>query len=146
MCAWGEELGGGARQRLLWHSWVNGPAPPAAQRVLSLQACLVCQPPTPASLFSPPPPLQVVEFPDASGPLEFSYDEEWLAVLKATHPLMNLQRRPWPMPAQTPPPSQEQLEDVRRRLEERQGGWVGGLGAGQGAGGRAGGLARPGKA
>jgi hypothetical protein len=65
----------------------------------------------------------VLEFPNASGPLEFSYDEEWLAILKATHSLMNLQRRPWPMPALAAPPTQEQLENVRQRLQQR-GGWL----------------------
>ena len=77
-----------------------------------------------------PSQSQVVEFPEADGPLEFSYDEDWLAVLKATHSLMNLQRRPWPVPAAAPPPSAEQLEDVRRRLAARgarAGGWAGRL-------------------
>lgn len=73
----------------------------------------------------PSPCCQVVEFPDASGPLEFSYDEEWLAILKATHSLMNLQRRPWPMPAAAPAPSEAEVEDVRRRLQQR-GGYLGG--------------------
>lgn len=73
----------------------------------------------------PSPCCQVVEFPDASGPLEFSYDEEWLAILKATHSLMNLQRRPWPMPAVAPAPSEAEVEAVQRRLQQR-GGYLGG--------------------
>lgn len=42
--------------------------------------------------------LQVVEFPDVEGPLEFQYDEEWLGVLQATHYLMSLNRQQAPLP------------------------------------------------
>ena len=42
--------------------------------------------------------VQVVEFPDVEGPLEFQYDEEWLSVLQATHHLMSLNRRQSPLP------------------------------------------------
>ena len=42
--------------------------------------------------------LQVVEFPDVEGPLEFQYDEEWLGVLQTTHHLMSLNRRQAPLP------------------------------------------------
>lgn len=31
--------------------------------------------------------VQVLHFPDADGPKEFSYDEEWLAILRSTHAL-----------------------------------------------------------
>ena len=42
--------------------------------------------------------VQVVEFPDVEGPLEFSYDEEWLSILQATHNLMSLRRQQSPLP------------------------------------------------
>ena len=46
--------------------------------------------------------LQVVDFPEAEGPLEFSYDEEWLAVLRATHSLTSVHPRPPPPPPMPP--------------------------------------------
>lgn len=42
--------------------------------------------------------MQVVEFPDVEGALEFQYDEEWLGVLQATHHLMSLNRQQAPLP------------------------------------------------
>jgi lariat debranching enzyme len=65
--------------------------------------------------------LQVIDFPDAKGPLEFSYDEEWLAVLRSTHGLLSLQRRAAPLPRGGPPPpvGEAELAEVRRRLAER---------------------------
>ena len=42
--------------------------------------------------------LQLVDFPGASGPRELHYDAEWLAVLRTTHQLMSLQRRPVTLP------------------------------------------------
>ena len=48
--------------------------------------------------------LQVVEFPDVEGPLEFQYDEEWLGVLQTTHHLMSLNRRQAPLPGKHPTP------------------------------------------
>ena len=64
----------------------------------------------------------MIEFPDAEGPLEFSYDEEWLAVLRSTHGLLSLQRRAAPLPrGPPPPPAPQELAEVRRRLEERGG-------------------------
>lgn len=42
--------------------------------------------------------MQVVEFPDAKGSLEFQYDEEWLGVLQATHHLLSLNRQQVPLP------------------------------------------------
>ncbi len=56
---------------------------------------------------------QVIDFPDAEGPLEFEYDPEWLAVLRATHGLMSLQRRAAPLPRHAPPPSEAEIEEVR---------------------------------
>ena len=46
--------------------------------------------------------MQVVEFPDVEGPLEFQYDEEWLGVLQATHHLMSLNRQQVPLPGKPP--------------------------------------------
>lgn len=45
--------------------------------------------------------LQVVDLPDAEGPKVFSYDEEWLAILRTTHSLLSLKRKPAPLPGQT---------------------------------------------
>ena len=42
--------------------------------------------------------MQVVEFPDVEGALEFQYDEEWLGVLQATHHLISLNRQQAPLP------------------------------------------------
>ena len=42
--------------------------------------------------------LQLVDFPEASGPRELHYDAEWLAILRTTHHLMSLQRRPVTLP------------------------------------------------
>eukprot|EP00877_Chromochloris_zofingiensis_P005941 jgi/Chrzof1/15/Cz01g00160.t1 len=36
--------------------------------------------------------LQIIEL-DVKGPLEFQYDEEWLAVLRSTHSVMSLERK-----------------------------------------------------
>lgn len=47
--------------------------------------------------------LQILQLPDAEGPKEFSYDQEWLAVLRSTHSLMSLQRRPVSLPGQLLP-------------------------------------------
>lgn len=59
-----------------------------------------------------PPAYQIIDFPDAEGPLEFEYDPEWLAVLRATHGLMSLQRRAAPLPRDAPPPSEADVEEV----------------------------------
>jgi hypothetical protein len=69
----------------------------------------------------------VIDFPDAEGPLEFSYDEEWLAVLRSTHGLLSLQRRAAPLPRGGLPPlvGEGELAEVRRRLAERGGGGEG---------------------
>lgn len=40
----------------------------------------------------------MVSFPEAEGPLQLQYDEEWLAVLRTTHSLMSLQRRAVSLP------------------------------------------------
>jgi Lariat debranching enzyme, C-terminal domain len=42
--------------------------------------------------------LQVVDFPEARGPKELQYDEEWLAVLRGTHHLLSLAHRAKPLP------------------------------------------------
>ncbi len=46
--------------------------------------------------------LQVVDFPDATGPKVFSYDTEWLAILRRTHSAMNLYARPAVLPGGSP--------------------------------------------
>ena len=55
----------------------------------------------------------MIDFPDAEGPLEFSYDPEWLAVLRATHGLLSTGRRAAPLPRDAPPPSEAEVEEVR---------------------------------
>ncbi len=42
--------------------------------------------------------LQVVEL-DAQGPLQLEYDEEWLAIMRATHHHLTLNRQQGPLPA-----------------------------------------------
>ncbi len=42
--------------------------------------------------------VQVVDFPEAQGPKQLCYDEEWLAVLRGTHHLFSLHTRPRPLP------------------------------------------------
>ena len=39
-----------------------------------------------------------MDFPEAAGLRELHYDAEWLAVLRTTHSLMSLQRRPVTLP------------------------------------------------
>ncbi|KAK9834807.1 hypothetical protein WJX81_000122 [Elliptochloris bilobata] len=58
-----------------------------ATRFLALDKCL------PGRNF-----LQVIDFPEAEGPLEFGYDEEWLAVLRGTHSLLSLRPSPSSLP------------------------------------------------
>ena len=41
---------------------------------------------------------QVVDFPEANGPKELCYDQEWLAVLRPSHHLMKAQQRQPPLP------------------------------------------------
>ncbi|PSC75631.1 lariat debranching enzyme [Micractinium conductrix] len=84
---------------------------PEATRFLSLDKCL------PGRSF-----LQVVDFPEADGPLEFEYDAEWLAVLRSTHGLLSLQRRPAALPRAAPAPTAAALAEVERLLGERNGG------------------------
>ena len=40
----------------------------------------------------------MVDFPEARGPKELQYDEEWLAVLRGTHHLLSLAHRAKPLP------------------------------------------------
>jgi hypothetical protein len=40
---------------------------------------------------------QVIEL-DCTGPLQFEYDEEWLAIMRSTHDVINLERRHRPLP------------------------------------------------
>ncbi|CAD7698384.1 unnamed protein product [Ostreobium quekettii] len=59
--------------------------------------------------------IQLVNFPQATGPHEFSYDEEWLAVLRGTHQLMNVGRGRCVLPDMDGP-SREDLEFVCDKL------------------------------
>ena len=38
--------------------------------------------------------VQVVDMPQAAGPLKFTHDEEWLAITRAYHPYFPLTRQP----------------------------------------------------
>lgn len=46
--------------------------------------------------------LQIVNFPMAEGPKEFSYDKEWLSILRTTMPLMRFTPHPPPLPVRMP--------------------------------------------
>lgn len=81
-------------------------------RFLSLDKCL------PGRQF-----LQIIDFPDAQGPLEFSYDTEWLGVLRATHNLTSLQPRP-PPPPPPEPVSEAHLAEAHALLEAAGGSTV----------------------
>jgi lariat debranching enzyme len=76
-------------------------------RFLSLDKCL------PGRQF-----LQVIDFPEASGALELAYDEEWLAIVRATSHLSRLQNRPPPPPD---PVTHAQLEDAGALMAARNG-------------------------
>ncbi|KAK9903387.1 hypothetical protein WJX75_004587 [Coccomyxa subellipsoidea] len=57
--------------------------------------------------------LQVLELPDAEGPKVFSYDEEWLAILRTTHSLLSLDRKAVPLPGMGALRRGPNLEDVQ---------------------------------
>ncbi|CAL8465238.1 g4773 [Coccomyxa elongata] len=68
--------------------------------------------------------LQVLELPDAEGPKVFSYDEEWLAILRTTHSLLSLKRKPAPLPgmgALRRGPNPEDVRYVREAVAARGG-------------------------
>ncbi|TPX70246.1 hypothetical protein SpCBS45565_g01870 [Spizellomyces sp. 'palustris'] len=58
--------------------------------------------------------LQVVDIPEVNGPMEFTYDEEWLAIVRATHDLFSLSSEQKKVP--------EDAEIARRIAEELE--WV----------------------
>ncbi|KAF8060563.1 DBR1 [Scenedesmus sp. PABB004] len=65
--------------------------------------------------------LQVVEL-EARGPLELSYDAEWLAVLRSTHGLMSTSKHAPPLPPDwggRAGPAPEDVAHVERLLSER---------------------------
>lgn len=69
--------------------------------------------------------LQVLEIPvDQPAPKEFTYDEEWLAVLRETHNMLELSRRPtrFPTPFNAAPEvAQEHRDAVAQSLKEQGG-------------------------
>ncbi|CAG8759294.1 5203_t:CDS:2, partial [Cetraspora pellucida] len=82
-------------------------------RFLSLDKCL------PGREF-----LQVLDFPEANGPLELSYDEEWLAITKATHQFFSVTRKQVPLPTESQMQSQldSSQEWVRNNILQRDSG------------------------
>ncbi|DBA70331.1 TPA: hypothetical protein ACH3X2_011753 [Trebouxia sp. C0005] len=71
--------------------------------------------------------LQVVEFPDVEGPLEFEYDEEWLGVLQATHHLMSTTRQQTPLPGMggsRSAVSDAQLQQLTEKLQQQNSGAI----------------------
>jgi len=43
----------------------------------------------------------VVDIPNVNGPLEFTYDEEWLSIVKATNDYMTTKKEQDPLPSPT---------------------------------------------
>ena len=74
---------------------------PMTEDLHLLLACNITQPLSPGRTGG-----QVIDFPDADGPLEFAYDEEWLAVLRGTHSLLSLRPTPVALPGAQGPHSQ----------------------------------------
>ncbi|CAG8526780.1 941_t:CDS:10 [Paraglomus occultum] len=54
--------------------------------------------------------LQVIEIPDAQGPMDFMYDEEWLAITKVLHPYLSLNSHQPQLPPE---------EEVRQAIDEK---------------------------
>jgi len=75
--------------------------------------------------------LQMWTFPQATGPKQLNYDEEWLAIIRSTNHLLSFSPRDVQLPKPSTDPSQrfdyrpttEELEWVRKRLHEKQGGF-----------------------
>lgn len=88
------------------------PAAPSVTQFLALDKCL------PHREY-----MQLLEFPAARGPKVLCYDAHWLAVLKATHPLLSLQRQAKPIP-QAPRPGQQAHGRWDYRPSEAELAWV----------------------
>ncbi|CAG8433602.1 1188_t:CDS:10 [Ambispora gerdemannii] len=69
--------------------------------------------------------LQILDFPEANGPLEFTYDEEWLAITKAMHPYLSIAQHQTKIPSDTE--LQRQIEVQKTWVRENVTSRVNGL-------------------
>ncbi|PKY51763.1 RNA lariat debranching enzyme [Rhizophagus irregularis] len=60
--------------------------------------------------------LQIIDFPEANGKFEFSYDEEWLAITKATQEYLTLSSNAKPLPPDNE--IQKKIEEELRWVQE----------------------------
>ncbi|CAG8466014.1 7139_t:CDS:10 [Ambispora leptoticha] len=74
-------------------------------------------PPVDFSISSPSSSAgDVLDFPEANGPLEFTYDEEWLAITKAMHPYLSIAQHQTKIPSD--PELQRQIEVQKTWVRE----------------------------